>query len=273
MKTLDQLPTIANVAAGNTVTIGLPVGNVYEKVFLYYSGVELAQLKDIEVRLNDRVVTEYPDGERMVSMEKHYNRTTKDGVLVFNFTRDELHNLNQRRFFGLDTSASQGITIANITIDIDADATAPKLTAYAEKSMSVAGVPNYLTKTRRFFKDVSAAGTFDIDNLTLPQGASIAAIHLYHKGEAEVTKAMLLVNNTNWHDVDKQTAATIQELYGRKPETTKAAVIDLTLDGDIQQALPVDKNITDFRLRVTTAGAGQIELMVEYIDLWGVGRF
>lgn len=278
MKALDQLPTIANVAAGNTVTINLPVGMVYEKVYLKYEGVTAAQLTDIEVKLNDRVVSEFPNGERLLSLEKHYNRAAKAGYLVFNFTRPELHELRQRRFFGLDTSASQGITVAAIEIDIASDASAPKLTAYAEKSNAVAGVPNFLTKTRRFFKNVDAAGTFDIDNIPKPEGASIAAIHLYMpdsdtSGAADVTRAMLLVNNVNWHDVDATTAADIQTLYGRTPERTKAAVIDMALDGDIQQALPLDKTINDMRLRCTTKAAGQIEIMVEYVDQWGVGRF
>ncbi|WP_218397981.1 major capsid protein P2 [Alteromonas lipotrueae] len=278
MKSLDQLPTIANVAAGNTVTINLPVGNVYEKIFLYYEGVTAGQLRDIEIKLNDRIVSEYPDGNRLLSMDKHYNRATEDGCIVFNFTRDELHNLSQRRFFGLDTSPTQGISVAAINIDIDAGAVNPKLKAFAEKSMAVAGAPNYLTKVRRFFKNVDAAGTFDIDNIPKPAGASIAAIHLYmhddnSDGVCDLSKAMLLVNNVNWHDLDAKTAASIQSFYGRTPETHESTVIDMVMDGDIQQSLPLDATINDMRLRCTAESAGQIEVMVEYVDTWGVGRF
>lgn len=279
MKSLDQLPTIANVAAGNTVTVNLPVGMVYEKIFLKYEDCTPAQLRDIEVKLNDRVVSEYPDGDRLLSLEKHYKRETKAGWLVFNFTRPELHNLQQRRFFGLDTSKTQAVTVATIEIDIDAGAGENvKLTAYAEKSTAVPGVPNYLTKVRRFFKNVDSAGTFDIDNIPRPNGASIAAIHLYMpdsttSGASDVTKATLLVNNVNWHDVDAKTAADVQQIYGRAPERTKASVIDLTLDGDVQQALPLNQTINDMRLRCTTEAAGQIEIMVEYVDQWGAGRF
>lgn len=279
MKSLDQLPTIANVAAGNTVTVNMPVGNVYEKVFLHYEGVTAAQLENIELKLNDRIVSEWPDGDRLLSMDAHYNRAQQSGVLIFNFTRDELHELRQRRFFGLDTSKSQGVTIAAITLDIDSGASAPKLTAFAEKSTAVQGAPNYLTKVRRFIVPVSAAGTFDVDNIPRPKGASIAAIHLYMGDGADadsrcdVTRAMLLVNNTNWHDVDASTAESIQKAYGRTPQIAESTVIDLTLDGDIMQALPLDEKIQDFRLRCQAASAGQVEVMVEYIDMWGIGRF
>jgi hypothetical protein len=279
MKSLDQLPTIANVGAGNTVTVNLPVGNVYERIFLYYTGVTAEQLKNIKLELNTRLVSEWPDGARLLSIDAHYDREAISGVLIFNFTRPELHELKQRRFFGLDTSASQGITLAAIQITIDAGAAAPVLKAYAEKSTAVQGVPNYLTKIRRFIVPVSQIGQFDIDNIPRPKGASIAAIHLYMPDGADgdalcdITKATLLVNNVNWHDIDAVTAADIQTIYKRTPQTADSTVIDLILDGDIMQALPLDEKIQDFRLRCTSSDVGQVEVMVEYIDLWGVGRF
>jgi len=279
MKALKQLPTIANVAAGNKVTVNLPVGNVYEKVYLYHEGVTASELENIKLELNTRMISEWPNGERLKSIDAHYSRNAQAGVLIFNFTRPELHTLAQRRFFGLDTNASQGISVASISIDIAAAAAAPKLKAFAETSQSVAGVPNYLTKVRRFIVPVSAAGQFDIDNIPRPIGASITAIHLYmNDGDdadslCDITKAELLVDNVNWHDIDAATAADIQGNYGRDPQVAESAVIDLTVDGDIQQALPLTQNIRDMRIRATAAQAGQVEVMVEYIDLWGAGRF
>lgn len=279
MKTLESLPTIANVAAGNSVSINMPVGNVYERVFLAFSGVTLAQLKNIKLELNTRMVSEWADGTRVESIDSHYNRDTAAGYLVFNFTRPELHNLQQQRFFGLDTSSSQGVTLCAITLDIDAGATAPVLKAYAEKSSALQGVPNYLTKIRRFILPVSATGQFDIDNIPRPIGASIAAIHLYMADGADgdsltdITKANLIVDNVNWHDVPADVAASIQKTYGRVPQTADSAVIDMILDGDIQQALPLTQNIQDMRIRAEASGTGQVEVIVEYIDLFAVGRF
>ncbi len=287
MKSLKQLPTIANVAANNTVSIMLPVGNTYETIHVYYEGVTAKQLKNIKLEANSRLISEWPDGERLMSMDAHYNRATATGVLIFNFNRPELHKLGDTRFFGFDTNRSQGITTANISIDIAADAAAPKLTAYAQTVQSVAGVPNFLTKVRRMFKNVSAAGTFEIDNITPVVGASIAAIHLYmpDDGDADalcqITKAELLVDNTNWHDIDSVGASNFQMLNGRDPQIADSTVIDLILDGDILHALPLsykgqdgrDIAIQDLRLRCEAASAGQIEIMIEYIDLWGAGRF
>lgn len=279
MKPLKKLPTIANVAAGNTVTINMPVNNTYEAVHLYFSGVTAAQLKNIKLEANSRMISEWPDAVRLQSIDAHYDRVTVSGVLIFNFNRPELHQLGDRRFFGFDTSPTQGIQTANISIDIDAAAAAPVLTAYAQTVISIAGVPNYLTKIRRMFVNVSAAGTFEIDNIPKPIGASIAAIHLYMPDDADgdalcqITKAELLVDGTNWHDLGAEIAANFQIVNGRDPQVADSAVVDLILDGDIKHALPLTKNIQDFRLRCEAASSGQVEIMIEYIDLWGAGRF
>ncbi len=279
MKLLKKLPTIANVAAGNTVSINLPVGNTYEQIVMYTAGVTNAQIKNIVLEVNGRMISEWPNAERLVSMDKHYDRPQTDDAIVFHFNRPELQLLQERRFFGLDTNQSQGIQTAIIRMDIAADAAAPVLEAYAMTSQSVPGAPNYLTKIRRFIVPVSAAGQFDIDNIPRPLGASIGAIHLYmpDDGDADalcqVTKAEMLVDSVNWHEPDAIKAANFQKSFGRVPQTADSTVIDNMLEGDMRHALALTSNIQDFRLRCVAASAGQVEIMVEYIDHWGVGRF
>jgi hypothetical protein len=278
MKLLKKLPTIANVAAGNTVSINLPVGNTYEQIALYTKGVTNAQIKNIVLEVNGRMISEWPNAERLISIDKHYDRPQTDGAIVFHFNRPELQLLQERRFFGLDTNQSQGIQTAIIRMDIDSAATNPVLTAYAMTSQSVPGAPNYLTKVRRFIVAASAAGQFDIDNIPRPLGASIGAIHLYMPdsdadGFCQVTKAEMLVDSVNWHEPDAKTAANFQKSFGRVPQVAESTVIDNMLEGDMRHALALTRNIQDFRLRCVAASAGQVEIMVEYIDSWGVGRF
>ena len=279
MKSLKQLPTIPNVAAGNTVTVTLPVGNTYEKILLQYSGVTLEQLKNIKLELNGRLISEFADAQKIVDLDAHFDRPQSTGFVTLHFNRPELHKLGDRRFFGLDTNASQGINTASLVLDIDAAASAPKLKAFAQVAQSVPNVPNYLTKVRRFIVPVSAAGQFDIDNIPRPVGASIAAVHFFMAdgadgdSDSDVTKADLLVDNVHWHDVDAKTAAEFQKQYGRKPTVAKSSVIDLITDGDITHAFPLTPNIQDMRFRCEASGAGQVEVVVEYIDLWGAGRF
>jgi hypothetical protein len=279
MKSLKLLPTIANVAAGNTVSVNMPVGNTYETIYLYHEGVTPEQIKNIKIELNGRMISEYPNGARLASIDNHYNRKQTAGVLTFNFNRPELHALGNRRFFGLDTNASQGIQTAIISMDIDGDAASPKLKAYAQVVQSLPGAPNFLTKVRRFIVPVSAAGQFDVDTIPKPIGANIVAIHLYMPDGADtdakcdITKAEMLVDNVNWHDLGADIAADIQTANGRVPQVAESTVIDLILDGDINHALVLTNNIQDFRLRCSATGVGQVEIMVEYIDTWRAGGF
>lgn len=277
MKSYKRLPTIPNVAKGNGVAITLPVGNNYEKVDLYYEGVTPKQMTNIRLEIDGRMVSEWPDGSRLASMDAHYDRKGTDGALTFHFNRPELHVLAERRFFGLDT---MGFQTATIRFDIASDAAAPALEAFAEVTQSIAGVANYLTKVRRFFIPVSNVGKFEIDNIPKPAGASIAAFHLYMPDTsddadalASVTKAELLVDNVNWHDVDAVKAANRQVSNGRDPQVNESTVIDLIQDGDIRHALVLNDTIQDMRLRCESSAIGQVELMVEYIDLHAAGRF
>lgn len=280
MKSFEKLPTIPNVAAGNTITVKLPVGSLYEKVLLKLTDCVAADLENLKLEANSRTISEWPNGQYMVDMDAHYNRMQKEGWLIFHFARPEADIAEKRRFFGLDTSASQGITSAQLTMDIDGEVGAGvKIEAFAEKSQPMAGVPNWLVKTRRYQAPVTSIGQFEIDSIPRPQGSSIAAIHLFFPdvesgdGLAEITKAEMLVNNVNWHSADAKAAQTLQELYGRTPQVEKATVIDLTLDGDISHALPLNSTVQDFRLRCEAASTGTVIVMVEYVDQWGVDRF
>ena len=291
MKSFKKLPTIPNVSAGNGVTVTLPVGNTYEHVVLYYKGVTPKQFKNIRLELNGRLISEYKDGERLQSMDKHYDRAQTDGALTFHFNRPELHVLGERRFFGLDTNKSQGIISAVIRIDVDKDAAAPELEAFAEVVQSVPGAPNFLTKVRNYYVPVSSQGTFEIDNINMPAGATIAAFHLYmpipdaKKDEAgarcPITKAELLTDNTNWHDIDAIKAGNRQASNGRVPQIKDSTVIDLIQDGDIRNALVFETivngkvvgKIQDMRLRCEADSTGQVAVAVEYIDKWTLGGF
>lgn len=280
MKSFEKLPTIPNVAAGNTITIKLPINALYEKVMLRLTDVTAAQLTNIKLEANSRTISEWPNGQYVLDIDSHYDRYKKAGWLVFNLTRPELDISEKRRFFGLDTSSGQGIQSAQFIMDIAADAGANcKIEAFAEKSQPVAGVPNWLTKVRRYQAPVTSIGQFEIDNIPRPKGSSIAAIHLFFPDGAdgdslaEITKAELLVNNVNWHSADAQAAHAIQELYGRTPTTDKSTVIDLILDGDVSHALPINQTVQDLRLRCEAASTGNVIIMVEYIDMWGADRF
>ena len=275
MREYVKLPTISNQAAGNTVTITLPVGNTYSRVHLDRKAggteVPVGEITNVKIEINGKIVSEWPTLGRMESMQRHFGHTAKEGVTTFEFRRGELKTEEERRYFGLDTNGSQGITTAVIKFDLGAGfPEGGRLEAFAEKLQSVAGAPNWLTKVRRFIVPVTAAGTIEIDNIPRPAGAHIAAIHLY---KSDITKAQLLIDNTSWYEFSKALGVAVQKDFGRVPDDASATVVDMLLDGDMKQTLPLTPGIQDMRLRCDVASAGQIDVMVEYLDLYGAGRF
>jgi len=108
--------------------------------------------------------------------------------LADQFDQDVLGYMSGYKQSAIHSSADTANTTTNGTVavstagtdellssmKIDAAAAAPVLKAYAQTSLSLAGVPNYLTKTRRMFVNVSAAGTFEVDNIPKPAGAKLS---------------------------------------------------------------------------------------------------
>ena len=278
MRFIKKLPTVADVSAGADISIVLPVGNVYETVYVYYSGVTPEQLQQLKLKANTRTISEWANGADLISIDNHYKRETLSGVLVFHFKRTELDELSQRRFFGFDTSGLQGIKTASIDMHIDSAASSPKISAIAVTSLPTRlpngkAVPNWLTKMRTHYVSVSQ-GDFEIDNIPTPDGASIAAIHLVMPdtddadADCQVLEADLQINQTSWHPITAAQAFDIQAAHGRAPQRAKMVTIDLILDNDINQAAALNRAIEDLRVKGRVASAGQIKVMVEYVQMW-----
>lgn len=85
----NLLPSITNVVAGSTATLNVPVGVTYHAINFEYSGVTLAQMKNIEVQINGKTIQEYVDGTRLQDMNKYYSRHTENGILTLWFDRIE----------------------------------------------------------------------------------------------------------------------------------------------------------------------------------------
>ncbi|MCS6238012.1 hypothetical protein G3495_23445, partial [Shewanella baltica] len=93
MRTTVKLPSFSNVAAGNTATLELPIGRTYDKIHIAYTGVTLAQMKNIRLEVNGKAILEFKDGQALADYNKFYKRNTANGILDLHFKRDELKTL------------------------------------------------------------------------------------------------------------------------------------------------------------------------------------
>ncbi|GAA6171625.1 hypothetical protein NBRC116592_12950 [Colwellia sp. KU-HH00111] len=249
-----ELPSFSNVSAGSTAVLQVPLGYSYNAINIEYSGVTLAQLQDIEVRINGKVLQSFSDATRLQDINKYYKRNIKAGVITLWFETPEFKEATRRS----TAIGTMDVSTFDVAVNIDAAAAAPVLKASAIRSNNLP--LGAIIKYKRFSASAAAAGIKEIDNL--PRESRIKAIHLF---KSDISKAEVELDSTIWYDPSKTLGAGIQTDYGRNPNTAKMTTVDFTLHGDPMQALVV-QNAFDFRVRTHCASAGAFDIVVEYLS-------
>jgi Viral coat protein P2 N-terminal domain len=255
MRITKKLPSLANVGAGQTATLNCPVGLTYERIELEYSGVTLAEMKNVEVVVNGKPVMTFKDMARVEALNDYYGRAKTAGFITLHFARPEMNQLNDQRIMALGT---QDVATLAVNIDIAASATAPVIKAHA-----VLSEPQKLgafIKVREFQFDASVAGDLEIS--TLPKGPRIMAAHFF---KADVDSVEVEIDSQRVFDGSKALIQSLQKTYGRVPQTALATHFDTVLEGDPSQSLST-RNAQDMRFRLELATAGGVSILVEYLD-------
>lgn len=255
MRLTKSLPSLANVGAGQTATLNCPVGLTYDRIEFEYSGVTLAEMKNVEVVINGKPVMTFKDMARVKKLNDYYGRSETSGFITLHFARPEMVALRDQRLTALGT---QDVSTLAINIDIDGGATAPVIKAHAVQSE-----PQLLgafIKVREFQFDASVAGTMEIS--TLPKGPRIMALHAF---KSDVNDLEVEIDSQKVFDASKTLAQAIQKGYGRTPQTADATHFDTCLEGDLAQSL-VTQGAQDLRFRLDLGSAGAVSLLVEYLD-------
>jgi hypothetical protein len=180
------------------------------------------------------------------------------------FVRPELNALEQQRVTGLGTGDRAGngkISTLQFEIEIDAAAADPKITAHAIQSdPAPLGMIN---KVKRFTYSSATAGQFEIDNI--PKGPRLCAIH-FVKDAGDVSRVEVEQNSRKIVEGDKPLLQYLQKEAGRTPQA-KYLAVDFTQEGDVYQSIVTDpRQIQDQRFRLTLDTAGQVTVLVEYLD-------
>lgn len=254
-----KLPSFTTVAAGADTSCTLPVGgNTYERVMIEYSGVTLAQMLNIEVRVNGDPIQHWKSGTQLDAINDYYGRPATSGFLTLWFVRPELTDIAQRRLTALGTTNVQTLSVH---MDIDAAASAPALTAHAV--VSGPRPMGLVTKVKQYPHNSAVSGQVDIDNI--PRGPRIMAIHL---GKADISDVEIELDSVKFYDATKDLAEAIQSENGRTPVTASYTHVDFMGDNDIGNAL-ITANAADFRLKPTLDTSGATDIVVEFLDAIG----
>lgn len=268
MRAFEPLKKIENVVAGATATLQLPIANTYDRIYLQLvSGVTKAQITNLKIELNGRLVSDFKDVTTLEDLDKFYGRNIEADIVAFNFNEDDLTKLQQEgEFFGLST---YGLSTAMISFDIAADATTPVIRAFAEKSDPFPAQNQWLKKTRKFPFSV-AAGMNEITTIPRPEGSVIKAIHVK---KADLNGVELLIDNVKWYELPAAINSQMQKRYKRVPQAGYYT-LDFTLQGKLtSEGVTLTSAIQDMRLRVDCATGGTVEVIVEYLDRFTVNGF
>ncbi|GKT12949.1 MAG: hypothetical protein ISEC1_P1941 [Thiomicrorhabdus sp.] len=256
MRMTNKLQSLANVAPGATATLSLPVSVAYHLVKFKMSGITAAQMLNLKLILNGRVVQTYKSGTELQELNgyKGYAADTA-GYLTWYMVKPELNMIGDQRFTKLGT---QDLQTVSIEFDVDQAATTPVVTASAMTSLNEPlGV---ITKVLRFSKAAAAVGLDEIDNIPTG-GARISAIHFK---KADINSVEVEANNRKIFESQRVEAREWQRDYKKVPNTNYFHV-DFVLEGDSSEAL-VTAGFRDFRFKLDHASAGSMDFIVEYID-------
>ena len=257
---LKQLPSLSNVAAGSTATLEVPLGHTYDRITLEYAGVTPAQMKNVQVVINGKVVWQFKNAERLNQINTYYKRPVTAGFLDFHFVRPEFDNIDFRRLFAIGTA---DVATFSIKFDIDAAASAPVVKAHAVQSLNAP--LGLITKYKEFPASTATSGEKEIDNL--PKQARIGAIHLF--GKSDISRAEVEVDSYKQYEASKALGEKLQSDANRTPLDTNGTSIDFVREGNPMNALVLRAgkvSVQDFRLRLTCNTAGSFDIVTEYYD-------
>ncbi|NIC03977.1 major capsid protein P2 [Billgrantia bachuensis] len=264
MRLTTRMPSLSNVTPGGTATLNMPIGRTYERLILSYTNLTRAQMKDIRISVDGKPVMEFADAEQVAALNKYYGRHDAAGQLTLWFVRPELNQLEQQRVTGLGTGARDGsgkVSTLQLEVEIDGAAVGPTIQAHAIQSdPAPLGMIN---KIKRFTYSSATAGQFEIDNI--PKGPRLCAIH-FIKDADDVSRVEVEQNSRKVVEGGKTLLQYLQRESGRVPQA-KYLAVDFTQEGDIYQSIVTDpKLIQDQRFRLTLDTAGQVTVLVEYLD-------
>lgn len=264
-----RLPAFSGVAAGQTATAQLPIGLKYHDLYLAYSGVTLAQMTEVRVKANGKVIQRYSATQRD-ALNQFDGLAAAAGVLTIPFDRHGLKQRNLIELTGLNTGVAdkngKAITSVEIEVDIDAAATAPVLSMRAKQSEATPGGPGAVRHVLPFTRTSAGAGELEISDL--PRNSAVfAGINRLAFVSGAISRVEIERSTRIIFDRETALNEVIQADGVRVPQSGYW-IVDTTENG---YGLGVIDTVgySDLRYRLTMTGAGTVTCIVEYIGALG----
>lgn len=266
-----RMPAFEGVAAGQTATAKLPIGRRYHELQLTYSGVTLAQITEMRLFANGKVIHRYSGADRD-SMNQFDGRAAAGGILAIPFDRFNLITQAGREETALNTGSQseQGLSINSLYLEIDIDgaAAAPAFSMTATQSDALAGGPGTVLHVQRHTRDFAGAGVFDISDLPRGTATSIALNRIFFKPSANALTDVKIERNQYTIFERSATLNTRIQTDGVRTPQGGIFAVDKTERG--YGGDPIDLvGVSDFRYNLTVNGAMTVTVYSEFLGRLG----
>lgn len=265
-----RMPSPEGVGAGQQALVKMPIGNYFHAVYLVYSSLTLAQMTEIRILLNGKIVHRYSAVDRD-KMNQFIGLAAANGTLVIPFDRKELKNRVAEEDTGINTGSrgENGKLISSFEIQIDIAGTAsgtPRIDVFAEVSTQRAGGIGTILHCVPYTRSAAGAGELQVSDIPYGDATRQLLNRVWIKTE-HLTRLKLERDTYTTFERSKALNELIQSNGVRKPQTG-FFVYDTTELGYGGASLIV-AGAQDFRLIMEMAQAEQITIWPEYLGVLG----
>jgi len=259
-------PSPSSVAVGQTAKIKIPLGNTIHGVALLPTNLTLAEIEDIRVVVNGKVITRYDSGTQLDVLNQ------ADGIpsagagdisfLYIPFDRKGLRTRDAEEITAIGTGAAEDpnpVQTLEVEVDIAAGAAGVTLAAQYEAS----GPSNSgLVKTIRLFPSYTAGGAGEFEISDLPRTGIITKI--YATG-ANITNLEIKRDQFTIFDRSLTTNNAKLALDGYRAAPASGFLFDAGEAGFGSNGIVLNNNVQDFRLIYDMSAGETFSVLVEYL--------
>lgn len=267
-----KMPGASNaVTAGNEALFKLPTKHRYHNLFLVFSGLAVAEMNEIRLLANGKVIHRYSGVERnQMNLFDGLEDAATTGILQIPLDRVDMISRASRETTAINCGVPDrngvAITSLHLEVDVDAAATAPKIDIYGQVSLPVAGGPGDILRIVKATRTAQAPKHEFADFSSLGSSEGMFLNRAFFFG-SNIDKVELKRNNDTLFETPKALNELVQKQGIRAPQAG-LTVIDTTADGFGQNITMVQRQ-DDLRFILDMSATEALDIFIEQVGLLG----
>lgn len=170
MTRIVKLPQVENVGPGQRATVNLPLGRVYNKIFVFCEGnINRSLLTEVVLNVNNSEKQRWKTATHQQALKAYKGQATDAAVMCLDFTEDDAVDEAAKTMGTYAITQEAGVQSASLEFDVAAYtlSAASKIVAYAE--VDVPSRNKLIQRIRSIQKTLSAASE---ESIKIPFGIS-----------------------------------------------------------------------------------------------------